>query len=580
MEDILVHGLWTDLPRTILVEGDAGSGKSTMSDRLAYEWSLGRNKIKELTDFDLVFLIKVCLIDINDKSIYEVIQRELMPDCDCAVIKYVIRRSHVLFILDGYDELSGNKIIVQNLLKKNSCSKATIILTSRYGQIPAPIYFTHAFGLESLSAEDVSKFIQHLSNSKDNYNLSQINLSHHSLGQLLATPLFLWFFALLDGDIFSQVHTANQTCLFKCIIEKILEKAMHRLSSTVAATEEALVQLKSIAYDCKRRDRMHFSDNLHYLTANLGLVKPTTSLQNLNQKTSYAFTHNSILEFLCAQYIADKGGCVDLLNDIPEIVNPRRRTASLIIPFLCGILTDGFELQNVFETFLPIVHRDNSKYDETRVLLKSVETTVAKVRPYYVAEQNTKMVDLADNIQSMVDSGFEDITSINRNDIYYLQGSQSSLIKLANVAPSDPDEETENTNYNDHTVNHFGLRCIAEVQDVTLIGNLWETRVSDFIRLYAHRCSHYCSLGIKQLLKLHSPFGLRELMLDYRGEYINNTLGSSKILSSVVDAAELTELMIDGDQNASLWSDLSDYFCDTTLDVITVSRYVNQCESM
>ena len=151
-------------------------------------------RIQRLDNFDLVFLIKVNLIQPDDKLIYDYINNELLSDVEniCDVIKDL----KVLFIVDGYDELQGNNTVVKDLLAKHVCPQSTVILTTRYGQTPALKYFSNGFGITSLSSNDVHTFLSKLPRSTDAIH-PQIDLDTHPLGAILSTPLFLWFYYLI-----------------------------------------------------------------------------------------------------------------------------------------------------------------------------------------------------------------------------------------------------------------------------------------------------------------------------------------------------------------------------------------------
>ena len=131
MNSLLVNGVektTTTSPRNILIQSVAGGGKSTLCNRLAYLWANNSAEIQRLDNFDLVFLIKVNLIQPDDKSIYDYINNELLFDVDniCDVIKDV----RMLFIVDGYDELRGKENVVEDLLAKRVCPQSTVISVS------------------------------------------------------------------------------------------------------------------------------------------------------------------------------------------------------------------------------------------------------------------------------------------------------------------------------------------------------------------------------------------------------------------------------------------------------------------
>ena len=357
MRTLLVTGvekMTTTSPRNILIQSVAGGGKTTLCNRLAYLWANNSAEIQRLDNFDLVFLIKVNLIQPDDKSINDYIHRELLSDVDniCDDFKDL----KMLFIVDGYDELSGNNDVVEDLLAKYIYSQSTVILTTRYGQTPALKYFSNGFGITSLSSDDVQTFLSKLPRSTD-ATLTQINLDTHPLGAILSTPLFLWFYYLLGEEVFKGVDVSSRTSLFTHILDGILHKASDRLNKTEAECKKAVEMLEEIAYKCLCDDKLHFDKPLSDLSADLGLVKQSKSHLKLKSHITYTFTHKSLTEYLTARYIVKQSGndLIALLTDIPEVQDPERRQASLILYFICGFLSSEDQLMSLCETFLPVV---------------------------------------------------------------------------------------------------------------------------------------------------------------------------------------------------------------------------------
>ena len=362
MRTLLVTGvkkMTTTAPRNILIQSVAGGGKSTLCNRLAYLWANNSAEIQRLDNFDLVFLIKVNLIQPEDKSIYDYIHRELLPDVNniCDVIKDL----KMLFIVDGYDELRGNNDVVEDLLAKHVYPQSTVILTTRYGQTPALKYFSNGFGITSLSSDDVQSFLSKLPRSTDT-TLTHINLDTHPLGAILSTPLFLWFYYLLGEEVFKGVDVSSRTSLFTHILDGILHKAAARLNKTKAECKKAVEMLEKLAYECLRKDNLNFGKPLSDLSAKLGLVKQSQSHLNLKLHTTYTFTHKSLAEYLAARYIVKQSGddLHALLSDIPEVQDAERRQTSLVFYFMCGLLTREDQLMSLCKAFLPVVTSGDS----------------------------------------------------------------------------------------------------------------------------------------------------------------------------------------------------------------------------
>ena len=388
MRTLLVNGMQKKkitAPRNILIQSVAGGGKSTLCNRLAYLWANNSAEIQRLDNFDLVFLIKVNLIQPDDKSIYDYINNELLSDVDniCEAIK----NSRMLFIVDGYDELRGQKAVVEDLLAKHVCPQSTVILTTRYGQTPALKYFSNGFGITSFSSDDVQTFLSKLPRSTD-ATLTQINLDTHPLGAILSTPLFLWFYYLLGEEAFKSVDVSSRTSLFTHIVDGILLKASERLKKTEAECREAVEMLEELAYKCLCDDKLHFDKPLSDLSANIGLVKQSQSHLKLKLHTTYTFTHKSLAEYLTARYIVKQTGrqLKVLLSKVPEVPNPERRKVSLVLVFVCGLLTDEEQLMSLCESFFSNVTSKDSHYQHL-ALECAAELDISELQAHVMKER-------------------------------------------------------------------------------------------------------------------------------------------------------------------------------------------------
>ena len=95
-------------PKRLLVYGRPGIGKSTFSQKTAFEWANQRKEI--LMRFDLVLLIKLRDVS-NLKDIRAVLRASKLLAGEVVsvddVYDYILRNQEkVLLILDGYDEYS------------------------------------------------------------------------------------------------------------------------------------------------------------------------------------------------------------------------------------------------------------------------------------------------------------------------------------------------------------------------------------------------------------------------------------------------------------------------------------------
>ena len=135
-----------------------------------------------------------------------------------------------------------------------------------------------------------------------------------------------------------------------------------RLKKTEEECREAVEMLEELAYKCLCNDKLHFDKPLSNLSANIGLVKQTKSHLKLKLHTTYTFTHKSLAEYLTARYIVKQTGrqLKVLLFKVPEVRSAKRRKASLILIFVCGLLTDEEQLMSLCERFFSKVTSEDS----------------------------------------------------------------------------------------------------------------------------------------------------------------------------------------------------------------------------
>ena len=360
MDDILVKcdaPEKIDQPRNLLISGEAGSGKSTLCQRILHQWANNRKNIQRLITFAFVIFIKASLIKNTDDNIYDYIIRELLPDYTSKDLRSITQEMHnTLFVVDGFDELNCKDTMLKSLLDKKRFPHATVLLTSRSGHNPELQYFTSTFRLMPLSPSNVTTFLRNL-RSDDNNTLCNVNFDKHPLGAVIATPLFLWFYYLLGEDTFHRLVDSSRTDLFHNIIQGILKKAELRQHKTSAECKEAVEELQKIAFTCMKNDKLAFDTDISWLAANVGLVKVCKSMKALAVQTFHTFTHKSFLEFLTAQYLVSQTSeqLLEMLYEIPEIRSASRRQTSLLIYFVCGLLNEEQQLKMIFDKFVPCV---------------------------------------------------------------------------------------------------------------------------------------------------------------------------------------------------------------------------------
>ena len=118
-------------PRIILIEGSPGTGKTTLSLKLAYEWTIGQMS-KEFPEIELVLLIKCRDMKV---SIQKSAKTQLLP-WDNEQLRNVLDSffpyGKIMLIVDGVDEIAKSmESHVVDLLNGKYLQKCYVVLTTR-----------------------------------------------------------------------------------------------------------------------------------------------------------------------------------------------------------------------------------------------------------------------------------------------------------------------------------------------------------------------------------------------------------------------------------------------------------------
>ena len=150
-------------PRTILIEGSPGMGKTTLSLKIAYDRAMGKMP-ETFPPIQLVFLIKCRDMKSN---ILEAIKDQLLPvdkdDLKKKLPKFIEKQQDkILLVVDGLDETpKGAEEYVMRLLTRRYMQTCYVVATSRQEKgLQVRKYFDSLLEIKGYSEDDVELYIK------------------------------------------------------------------------------------------------------------------------------------------------------------------------------------------------------------------------------------------------------------------------------------------------------------------------------------------------------------------------------------------------------------------------------------
>ena len=342
-------------PRTVLIEGKPGMGKTTYCKKLVYDWATGKPVADDcFPKFEAVLLLKCRDIksDIWEAIDDQLLPRDIQEDIREKFFTFIRRnQSSVLLILDGLDELPAGKLPeFSEIIQGRVLPKCHLVATSRH-EVGMKLrrYCDTILEIQGFTVDSAGNFIfKYFRNMEDLAKKLLFKLRNDkSLRDLMANPLNTALLCLLCEEcqgIFPESSTQLYLDIIECVLRRFRRKK--RLPETseklteVYATELKL--LGRIALNGLREAKLDFDErelrNHNGELSGFGLLSVQLGGSKMRPCRRYAFLHKSFQEIFAAYYL-----CCELLEHekTPEsLVSDPIYFSELkqVLLFSCGIL--------------------------------------------------------------------------------------------------------------------------------------------------------------------------------------------------------------------------------------------------
>ena len=324
------HTGQTDFPKSILIEGAPGIGKTILLKEIAYRWANGTI----LDNARIVFLIY--LRDSRFQSVTTI--NELIQYFDCldeneisAVVKQLKQSSGegVVFLIDGLDEYPGalQNTFLADLINRTILSKCLFVITSRpfaslslHNRVERRIEII-GFGNEEQD-EYICNFLK--SSSKKREELDNYLQYHPMLSGLIYIPFHLsvLLFLFQQGNLPETLTEMNESFILHTVyrhMEKhdLPTSCVVKLDNFPKVIYDIIYKLSKLAFEGLQKNQLVFTfneikqicpevDTTPGAFNGFGLLQAVQHypIKGAGTTVSFNFLHLTMQEFLAAWYIS------------------------------------------------------------------------------------------------------------------------------------------------------------------------------------------------------------------------------------------------------------------------------------
>ena len=340
-------------PRTVLIEGEPGIGKTTYCKKYVYDWATKKQGCGS-TAFKAVLLLKCRDIHFD---VWGAIDDQLLPrDIDEEVKQQFFQfirenQSSILLILDGLDELPSGKLsMFSELIEGRVLPRCHIVATARHEAGKEVRKCCDVLlQIEGFTEEHVKGFVTKYFKERTDLatKLSQRMSRDKNLREIAANPLNTALLCLLCEE-FEGTLPESRAQLYLDMVECVLRR--YRKKKGLLETSEDLTNhykpqlnhLGKVALNGLLDDKLDFNEselrNHAKDLTEFGFLSVQPGGSKLRQTLHYAFLHKSFQEFFAAFFICSQIQSKEMKPE--ELVSDPRYFVELkqILLFSCGIL--------------------------------------------------------------------------------------------------------------------------------------------------------------------------------------------------------------------------------------------------
>ncbi|XP_071801310.1 NLR family CARD domain-containing protein 4-like isoform X2 [Asterias amurensis] len=345
------HG--DDIKRVIL-KGLAGRGKSTILDKMAYDWACG----EALQQFELVFVLRMSAVEQSTELIDSIFEQIFAEDTkiDKGALDSFIRDNEekVLILFDGFDELKtpaldkalfGSILKILNRKKYRECFVVVTTRPSHYHKLVTESLIQKPFtqvGVEGFDKEDIKKYVKRFySDDHDKAErLIQTIKSSNVLSDLAKSPMLLLLICILWRDNSTLPETMSR--IYSDALQYIFHRKNKMSSDEISKVTNELGKIALLGLLAPKQQlafpEQVFEPNVYKSALEAGILTRQKVLKGMKSHNSIQFLHKTFQECCAGKYLQSllETDPVEFQKILDKMIKSRGNDFKYVLRFCAG----------------------------------------------------------------------------------------------------------------------------------------------------------------------------------------------------------------------------------------------------
>jgi NACHT domain len=301
----------------IVIQADAGMGKSTYVSKLAYDWAKGDKYLKKR--FKMVVMIR--LGQVKEATSFADILMASMPQQGShtktvlSILENPQLQEKVLLIFDGYDEISSTAAeAVKPILEGHLYPLAICLTTTRKTSLNSiPSTASVQLTIEGFTEESMNNYMDQ---RKAPPQVKTFIHSQDQVKELAQIPLLLALFCCLDREV-DATKLRELFDVLRFTVDNLAYKKLNERGQSSTAINELWLKVGMFATEAVKKLEIYKQipdpsgspeETRHSMSiaSNIGIIWAQTSFDRDIQATitDYQFPHQLFMEYFAGNYMA------------------------------------------------------------------------------------------------------------------------------------------------------------------------------------------------------------------------------------------------------------------------------------